>query len=95
MSSERGRLAALFGPDVLEALDAFIAERVAAELGNVVGRDSSPWLSLRAAAEYVCVSQRSVERAVAEGRLRSSTIGRRRVIHRSDLNAFVKAAREE
>jgi excisionase family DNA binding protein len=55
----------------------------------------SPWLSLADAAAYLSVSERTLERAVARGGLRSSTLGRRRIFHRDDLDGFARAAGEE
>jgi excisionase family DNA binding protein len=50
----------------------------------------SPWLALDEAAAYLSVSERTLERRIAAGRLRSTTIGRRRLLHRDDLNALAK-----
>jgi excisionase family DNA binding protein len=41
----------------------------------------SPWLSLADGAAYLGVSERTLERAITCGRLRSSTLGRRRLLH--------------
>ena len=49
----------------------------------------SPWLSIAAAAGYLSVSERTIEREIERGRLRSSTLGRRRLLHRNDLDALV------
>ena len=92
--SARDRLAGLLAPDVLAALDDLIAEHVA-ELRPELNGYGSPWLSLADAAVYLCVSERTLERAIARGRLRSSTIGRRRILYRDDLDAYARAAGEE
>lgn len=55
----------------------------------------SPWLSLPDAAAYLGVSERTLERAIARGRLRSSTLGWRRLLHRDDIDSFARAAGEE
>ena len=85
----RERLAAVLAPDLLDALEELVAERVAAELAATSAEPRSPWLSLGAAAERAGVSERSLERAIAAGRLQSSTIGRRRLVHRDHLDAYV------
>jgi excisionase family DNA binding protein len=74
-----------------------IAERAAE---NVLERThaeptSSPLLSVRDGAPYLGVSERTVERAIARGRLRSSAVGSRRLLHRDDLAAFVRRATGE
>jgi excisionase family DNA binding protein len=48
----------------------------------------SPWLSIAAAAAYLSVSERTIEREIERGRLRSSTVGRRRLLHRDDLDTL-------
>ncbi len=82
----RDRLAAVLAPDVLDAIEALVAERVAAlDLAPA----ASPWLSLDAAAGYSSVSVRTIERAISKGRLRSSAVGSRRLVHRDDLDAWI------
>jgi excisionase family DNA binding protein len=51
---------------------------------------NSPWLALDEAATYLRVSERTLERRVKAGRLRSTTIGRRRLLHRDDLDALAE-----
>jgi excisionase family DNA binding protein len=55
----------------------------------------SPWLSLDEAAEYVRLSRRTLEREIAKGCLRASAIGSRRLLHRDELDAYLRAAGEE
>ena len=57
--------------------------------------NDSPWLSIADAAVYLGVSERTIERAIARGRLESSTIGSRRLLHRAELDAYVRAATGE
>jgi excisionase family DNA binding protein len=52
---------------------------------------ASPWLALDEAAAYLRVSERTLERRIKKGRLRSTTIGRRRLLHRDDLDALAKS----
>jgi excisionase family DNA binding protein len=90
------RLAAVLVPDILDALEKLVDERVEARLADLDAEATgAPWLSIREAAERAGVSERSLERAIASGRLRSSTVGRRRLVHRDDLDAYVRAAGEE
>jgi excisionase family DNA binding protein len=65
---------------------------VAAGAPGVEGAAShpTPWLSVQSAAERAGVSERSLERAIASGRLHSSTVGRRRLVHRDELAAYVR-----
>jgi excisionase family DNA binding protein len=48
------------------------------------------WFSPSEAADYLRVSGRTIEREIKRGRLRSTTIGRRRLIHRDDLDALAR-----
>jgi excisionase family DNA binding protein len=66
-----------------------VAPLVLAELEPEVA--DSPWLSVTSAAGYLSVSERTIERAIERGRLRSSTLGRRRLLHRDDLDAFARS----
>jgi excisionase family DNA binding protein len=82
-------------PDVVEAIDQLIAERVRAELEGMAAGNGSPWLALDEAAAYLRVSERTLERMIARSRVRSSTVGRRRLVHRDELDALVRAATGE
>jgi excisionase family DNA binding protein len=84
----------VLAPNVVDAIEELVSEGVASELADLTP-NGTPWLSLRAAAVYIGVSARTVERALARGHLRSSTIGRRRLLHRDDLDAYLRAAGEE
>jgi excisionase family DNA binding protein len=82
---------------VPDALVEAIAQRTAKILleREQTVEHGSPWLSIADAAVYLGVSERTIERAIARGRLRSSTIGSRRLLHRDDLDAFVRATTGE
>jgi len=81
----------VFSPDVLDALEELVADRVAAEIAmGIPNGDSSPWFSMPDAAAYVGLSERTLEREIKRGRLRSETVGRRRLIHRDALDVYVK-----
>lgn len=66
------------------------------DLENNGARDAgSPWLSVREAAGYLCVSERKLQRLIARDRVRSTTLGRRRLLHRDDLDELARAATGE
>jgi excisionase family DNA binding protein len=90
----RERLHGVLAPELLDVIDEFVAEGLRAALADLTP-NGSPWLSLAQAANYLGVSERTVERGLARGRLRSSSIGRRRLLHRDDLDAYVRATGEE
>jgi excisionase family DNA binding protein len=81
--------------DVLRA-DAELRDELRGLLASESAREpDSPWLSGREAAEHLRVSERTVQRMTARGRVRSSTVGRRRLYHRDELDALAKAATGE
>lgn len=92
----RARVAAALAPAVVDAIEELVSElideRLAAASANGA---SSPWLALDEAAAYLRVSARTLERRIAKGRVRSTTIGRRRLFHREDLDALAEAATGE
>jgi excisionase family DNA binding protein len=77
--SPRERLAVVLAPDMLDALDELVAERVAAELACLpVSRDSGPrWLTLEQAAERLNCSPAAVRMRANRGRLETRRHGRR------------------
>lgn len=67
--------------------DRLVHDVTARVLAELYGRNAgSPWLSEAEAADHLRVSKRTVQRMVAQGRVRSTTIGRRRLLHRDDLD---------
>jgi excisionase family DNA binding protein len=61
-------------------------------LAHLTERDGpSPWLSLAEGAAYLGVSERTLEREITRERLRSTTLGRRRLLHRDDLDALARS----
>ncbi len=87
----RERLAAVLAPDLVDAIEDLVAERVATEAASATGITvGTPWLSLSASADYTGLSRRTLEREIARGRLPSSAVGRRRLVHRDDLDAYVR-----
>lgn len=93
--TNRDVLLAALSPDLVAGIENLITERVREELEAAGEQCSSPWHSLEEAADYLRVSPRTVERQLARGRLRSQTIGRRRLLHRDDLDALARAATRE
>jgi excisionase family DNA binding protein len=85
VSGEDGGVNIEFPDSVLEAIAARAAELVLEQLGNTNG-STSPWLSLAESSNYLRVSERQLQRLVARGKVRSTTIGRRRLLHRDDLD---------
>ena len=80
-------LARIFSEDVAAILEAEIDRRVEAALAELdVGKGGSPWLSEDEAGDYLRVSKRTVQRLIKNKRVRSTTIGRRRLLHRDDLD---------
>lgn len=91
--SVRDRLAAVFAPDVVATLEAFVLEIVAERARTEEA--GSPWMSVEEAAHYLRISSRTLERRVHSGRVRSTTVGRRRLLHREDLDELAKTATGE
>jgi excisionase family DNA binding protein len=91
------RAADLLGPELIAAIEDLVDERVEAAL---VDREASnvlppPVLTLKEAAEYLHVSERLVQRLIARGELRPIRIGRRVLLHRVELDAFLERGGEE
>jgi excisionase family DNA binding protein len=93
--SPRERLLDVLSPDLVAALEELIAERVSNAVGTARNSTGSPWLSVAEAADYLRVSERTLDRLVKYSRVRSTTLGRRRLFHRNDLDALAKAATGE
>ena len=81
-------LRTLFAPELVEALERLVDERVAAALADRPAEPEPVWLSLSEAADYLRVSPRTVARLRQQGRLCVSHIGRRVLVSRADLNAI-------
>jgi excisionase family DNA binding protein len=90
----RDRLLQSLAPELVDAIEQLVANRVQAALERSPG-DRSPWLSLQEGAGYLGVSTRTLERRIKGGRVRSTTIGRRRLLHRDDLDQFAQATARE
>jgi excisionase family DNA binding protein len=78
-------------PEVLEGLEAWLRSVVQDEFAAVLSTQRTEphkWLNVREAAEYLRVSQRTLERLVASGEIRSANVERRRIIRREWLDEY-------
>jgi hypothetical protein len=74
----RERLAAVLAPDLLDAVEELVAERVAAEMASHAQRDAGPrWLTLEHAGERLGCSPAAVRMRASRGRLQTRRHGRR------------------
>jgi excisionase family DNA binding protein len=85
--SARERLLASLAPELVEALEELIEERLQASR-NGTGR---AWLTVETAADYCDVSARSVQRWIKRGFLRPSHALDRPLISRADLDRFLES----
>jgi excisionase family DNA binding protein len=84
-------LRAVLAPELVLALEALVDERVESALAaHSAVNGSSPWFGLADAAGYLGVSERTVARLLDRGRIRSTTLGRRRILHRDDLDQYLR-----
>ncbi len=82
----------LLAPDLITALEELMDHWVTAALEGWENGSEPALVTIQEAAARIRVSPRRVEREIQKGRIRTSTLGRRRLIHREDLDA---AARED
>lgn len=90
-------LTTMFSPELVAAIERLVDERVAGALAALHGNGSAttPWLTIEEAAQYLRVSERTLERLLTRGKIRTSTIGRRRLLHRDELDAYMRATTGE
>jgi excisionase family DNA binding protein len=80
-----------YSADVVTAHEKLVRERVAAALAeHDVEHEAAPVLTIAEAADYLRVSQRLVQRLIADGRLRSTRLGRRVLVRRVDVDAYLE-----
>jgi excisionase family DNA binding protein len=70
-------LAAALAPELLDALEDLVAERVAAELASRPAPQAAPWLTLEQAGELLGCSRDAVRMRASRGRLETRRHGRR------------------
>lgn len=73
----RDRLAAVLAPEVLDALETLVAERVAAELAARPDPSAAQWLTLDQAADRLGCTRDAVRMRANRGRLQTRRHGRR------------------
>ena len=74
----------------MQAIERLVDQRVKAALAELGPLNGSPWLSVADAAVYLSVSERTVGRLLERGRVRSTYVGRRRLLHRDDLDKHLR-----
>jgi excisionase family DNA binding protein len=74
------------GADLIAALETLVDERVAAAISNLDNGSKPKWLTISEAAEYARVSESKIARKLLDGALRSTHVGRRRLVLREDLD---------
>jgi excisionase family DNA binding protein len=84
-----GEVSFALSEQVVDAIAERAAELVLERIGE--GNGASPWLSLAEAAKYLSVSARTLQRLASRGRIRSTTLGRRRLFHRDELDRLAAA----
>lgn len=86
-----GSLGDLLGAELARAIEEHVDARIRAAMADRDDGSGSPtWLSLDDAAAYLCVSRRTLARLLASGRIRSAYLGRRRLLHHDDLDAYLR-----
>ena len=85
------RLRDRLGIELADAILDALREQIAAVSQPQPQRE---WLTLAEAAEYLPVSQRTLERLVASGELRSARVERRRFIRREWLDSYAAAGED-
>jgi excisionase family DNA binding protein len=74
-----------------ESIEKLVDDRIAAALeGHAERTPSSPWLSVPEAAKYANVSERAMERLLSSKQLESTTLGRRRLVHRDEIDKYLR-----
>ena len=77
----------VLAPALVNALETLVDERVALALGGRQNGSTQPvWLSIEEAAAYLRVSPSTIGRMLKQDRVRSTYIGRRRLVRREDLD---------
>ncbi len=90
-------LPAILGPELVAAIEQLVDERVQAALDErmQIAVNGTPWLSQSEAAEYLRVSERTLQRHVRRKRIQPSMSLGRPLFHREQLDALARAATGE
>jgi excisionase family DNA binding protein len=89
-------LARLLSADLVAEIERIVDSRIEETLAARGGENGgSPWLTVGEAGENLRVSERQVHRLLTRGRIRSTCIGRRRLLHRDDLDSFLRGGAAE
>lgn len=85
----RDRLAAVLAPDVVDALERLVDERVAERVAELDGAsDAPPWLTVEQAAARLGCSPDAVRMRAKRGRLETRRQGRRLYVARESVDAL-------
>lgn len=95
MSERLPELHTLFSPAVVDAIERLVDERIEAVLASRDKDGNSPWMTLAQAAERLHVSERTIGRMVARGRIKTSPIGRRVLVNVADLDEAVAGGKRQ
>ena len=85
----------LVAPEIVEALDRHIEERVREVIAECDTNTSPQWLSIEEASTHLRVSPRTLHRLLRSQRIRAESVGRRRVIARTELDRYMNATERE
>jgi excisionase family DNA binding protein len=86
--ADRAQLAAIVGGDLLEAIEAFVNERVTEAVAELVPRSNgeAAWLTLEQAGERLGCTADAVRMRVKRGRLTAKRQGRRVYVSRESVD---------
>lgn len=76
----------VLGPDLIAGIEHLVDQRIAAALAEHENGSELKWLAISEAAEYARVSEPTIARKLRDGQLRSTYVGRRRLVLREDLD---------
>jgi excisionase family DNA binding protein len=85
--SPRARLEALLSPELLAALDAYIAELVDERLADQPARDDREWFTLEEAADLLGCTYDAARKRARRGRLETRRHGRTILVSARSLEA--------
>ena len=92
-TTSRDRLAAVLSPDLLDALEALVAERVTHELARAdSARNGARWLTLDQAGERLGCTAAAVRMRAARGRLSTRRHGRRLYVSAASVDELASGA---